>query len=105
MHLAQEVFQCPLGLIPHFYRVDVIKSMYFPDIECQCPLGLIPHFYKLHAQDMGKKDNYGVNALSGLYLISTALAIMIVLNIRYRVNALSGLYLISTSKQCLSILG
>ena len=30
MHLAQEVFQCPLGLIPHFYGDDkVIPSSQF----------------------------------------------------------------------------
>ena len=37
---------------------------------CQCPLGLIPHFYtkaQLEAVEVYK----GVNALSGLYLIST----------------------------------
>ena len=62
-------FQCPLGLIPHFYikkneefRNVVWVSMpsraytsFLPYIEpctgedvymeCQCPLGLIPHFY------------------------------------------------------------
>ena len=37
---------------------------------CQCPLGLIPHFYGMS----GRRDifiNFCVNALSGLYLIST----------------------------------
>ena len=38
------LFQCPLGLIPHFYAEEI------GDVEnviagCQCPLGLIPHFY------------------------------------------------------------
>ena len=37
---------------------------------CQCPLGLIPHFYKKNA-DIGGKNHGCVNALSGLYLIST----------------------------------
>ena len=38
---------------------------------CQCPLGLIPHFYWLQTKllERGEKS---VNALSGLYLISTA---------------------------------
>ena len=39
-------------------------------IRCQCPLGLIPHFYFIMIE-----ENYGdgicVNALSGLYIIST----------------------------------
>ena len=35
--------QCPLGLIPHFYKVIGLSEK---DINmCQCPLGLIPHFY------------------------------------------------------------
>ena len=37
-------FQCPLGLIPHFYpkryEVPITDKQWF-----QCPLGLIPHFY------------------------------------------------------------
>ena len=38
--------------------------------ECQCPLGLIPHFYR---DNNDEYDPAGpcVNALSGLYLIST----------------------------------
>ena len=38
---------------------------------CQCPLGLIPHFYEKKLTEVYKKTNFGVNALSGLYLIST----------------------------------
>ena len=39
-------------------------------IKCQCPLGLIPHFYAAEvAFDI--PDSLRVNALSGLYLIST----------------------------------
>ena len=38
---------------------------------CQCPLGLIPHFY-LDIVDITAIDSLtGVNALLGLYLIST----------------------------------
>ena len=40
----------------------------------------------------------GVNALSGLYLISTTYYNYNVEKIDYSVNALSGLYLISTEK-------
>ena len=39
-------------------------------VKCQCPLGLIPHFYVLYALRNGY-IRLGVNALSGLYLIST----------------------------------
>ena len=42
--------------------------------KCQCPLGLIPHFY-LPGDNRDHKltaVHYCVNALSGLYLISTS---------------------------------
>ena len=39
---------------------------------CQCPLGLLPHFYKaIVSPSIGRKEC--VNALSGCYLISTEL--------------------------------
>ena len=38
---------------------------------CQCPLGLIPHFYLLQSTLVRIKLLVCVNALSGLYLIST----------------------------------
>ena len=61
--------QCPLGLIPHFYKdvhrrfrrsrlcVNALSGLYLTStvrldceayakyVACQCPLGLIPHFY------------------------------------------------------------
>ena len=61
--------QCPLGLIPHFYLTLKSFSCYFISV-CQCPLGLIPHFYSELVLPK-HHDQYGVNALSGLYLIST----------------------------------
>ena len=61
--------QCPLGLIPHFYRWKGGKGT-CKQFVCQCPLGLIPHFYNSRMI-----SSYlwpiRVNALSGLYLIST----------------------------------
>ena len=39
-------------------------------VMCQCPLGLIPHFYARKECFMAFV-NFSVNALSGLYLIST----------------------------------
>ena len=85
--------QCPLGLIPHFYlKVMVLKPLKKPvsmpsraytsflhlhlcviqssQQVCQCPLGLIPHFY-LDGRSFLKQGWTCVNALSGLYLIST----------------------------------
>ena len=64
---------------------------------CQCPLGLIPHFYFDSPDGDYWGVKAGVNALSGLYLISTTYYNYNVEKIDYSVNALSGLYLISTS--------
>ena len=36
--------QCPLGLLPHFYKGEGV-IMRKIDNRCQCPLGLLPHFY------------------------------------------------------------
>ena len=38
---------------------------------CQCPLGLIPHFYRGYRVLKPSGQSPRVNALSGLYLIST----------------------------------
>ena len=86
--------QCPLALIPHFYWKDIVwiqhhlhvsmpsrayTSFLLPVsvskalmefIMCQCPLGLIPHFYRDCYHPLIQERNC-VNALSGLYLIST----------------------------------
>ena len=40
-------------------------------MQCQCPLGLIPHFYLKISKSQYAKFRTCVNALSGLYLIST----------------------------------
>ena len=63
--------------------------------RCQCPLGLIPHFYSVSSEP-GSSSSGCVNALSGLYLISTFSSHTGFPTHILRVNALSGLYLIST---------
>ena len=69
--LVKPMCHCPLGLIPHFY--DKEKSFdKVAYVKCQCPLGLIPHFYFLCNRRNQVVKRGGVNALSGLYLISTA---------------------------------
>ena len=63
------VCQCPHGLIPHFYAI-CCSIIYGAIYVCQCPHGLIPHFYV----NSGTRQNrvmIRVNALTGLYLIST----------------------------------
>ena len=62
--------QCPLGLIPHFYISMVRVYDHETSRLCQCPLGLIPHFYIVNFI-INDSDVRCVNALSGLYLIST----------------------------------
>ena len=63
------LFQCPLGLIPHFYFITSHSNLLYTDMF-QCPLGLIPHFYEKVVQDLLTWTTC-FNALSGLYLIST----------------------------------
>ena len=61
--------QCPLGLVPHFYTHH---SPYLgEETWCQCPLGLVPHFYLEKVVESCKSMSERVNALTGLYLIST----------------------------------
>ena len=45
------------------------KRSFIP--QCQCPLGLIPHFYLVSPPHQKGRKEISVNALSGLYLIST----------------------------------
>ena len=88
--------QCPLGLIPHFYNY-LVKKIRAYQYLCQCPLGLIPHFYFDSPDGDYWGVKAGVNALSGLYLISTDILTADSTAVRIKcVNALSGLYLIST---------
>ena len=63
--------QCPLGLIPHFYISTYLFLEWWVQSSCQCPLGLIPHFYARKGVFMTSTFDFSVNALSGLYLIST----------------------------------
>ena len=86
--------QCPLGLIPHFY-INPPSTLLHHIWRCQCPLGLIPHFYS-HWESTIAFQPSRVNALSGLYLISTGLSTGLCYDGKKCVNALSGLYLIST---------
>ena len=88
--------QCPLGLIHHFYlmiavittakrqnRVNALSGLYIISTNrltkkkreywssCQCPLGLIHHFYISLVISLATAAFFRVNALSGLYIIST----------------------------------
>ena len=145
------MYQCPLGLIPHFYALDALDITEM-GIVCQCPLGLIPHFYgdfteMVHACNFVSMPSraytsflpdiqFGfieafresVNALSGLYLISTrekeikmkiygevsmpsraytsflhGISYLVTPSGGNCVNALSGLYLISTKSNRVSL--
>ena len=65
-----------VGLIHHFYQVEVGKRNGITFV-CQCPLGLIPHFYGDIMLKSLMSELMCVNALSGLYLISTKKSIVL----------------------------
>ena len=88
------------GLAPMWsglYLISTYRRKLWINLQnmCQCPLGLIPHFYEA-LLSTAKGSEYCVNALSGLYLISTIILSGLQRPLRKSVNALSGLYLIST---------
>ena len=113
--------QCPHGLMPHFYIVMTVT--YSSKIDwCQCPHGLMPHFYMrrqtpllieflsvsmpsrayasfLRVSPVARRVlvAVGVNALTGLCLISTLYEKVISATVSPCVNALTGLCLISTN--------
>ena len=71
---------------------------------CQCPLGLLPHFYRVDISTRETCIKYCVNALSGCYLISTKpCGKSGGPPPQGCVNALSGCYLISTSPTLFSV--
>ena len=91
------------GLAPMWSGLYLISTekRFIPEMglwsACQCPLGLIPHFYFTpDGKYIEWTGTYCVNALSGLYLISTVIEFESFSTIFESVNALSGLYLIST---------
>ena len=50
---------------------NYFEEIGFSKEVCQCPLGLIPHFYIMKPFEIDGMESWCVNALSGLYLIST----------------------------------
>ena len=54
-----------------FLHWDFLVVGLTDDDMCQCPLGLIPHFYAVYELSGPGAVEWRVNALSGLYLIST----------------------------------
>ena len=89
------VCQCPHGLIPHFYALEASIFFGLDTGLCQCPHGLMPHFYDLNVFFYNLLHNC-VNALTGLYLISTWEKWDEDIEKAFCVNALTGLCLIST---------
>ena len=74
----------------------VLKELYRRTSKCQCPHGLMPHFYD-RCVDVYVNFGYGgVNALTGLCLISTGFTNGESIQSTRCVNALTGLCLIST---------
>ena len=67
---------CVYSLVPGVWHPVLISTPThtIPGVlhtRCQCPLGLIPHFYYNLGYSYKEIGNSRVNALSGLYLIST----------------------------------
>ena len=89
-----KVFQCPLGLIPHFYEREATEEDYSAvSFNALSGLYLISTWSKERSSASVIKC---FNALSGLYLISTKGCDPNVGDLINCFNALSGLYLIST---------
>ena len=112
--------QCPLGLIPHFYsdEIPVLDRMgYIVSMPSRAYTSFLPpegaeKVKRIYMVSMPSRaytsflrlcmDTHimfrilSVNALSGLYLISTRMALLQRRHMTVCVNALSGLYLIST---------
>ena len=63
------VFQCPLGLIPHFYMIAEWVTIHMLCVSM--PSRAYTSFLLSHLM-LRPTVSGGVNALSGLYLISTA---------------------------------
>ena len=92
-HLSRHSFNALTGLSCYALAGGIALS----STAFQCPLGLIPHFYDPNFHILNRVQ-VSVNALSGLYLISTKIATWQSRLKKSGVNALSDLYLISTRK-------
>ena len=64
-----KVCQCPLGLIPHFYQDDAVRRS--SSAYVSMPSRAYTSFLRNHTIQNRVTRNDCVNALSGLYLIST----------------------------------
>ena len=62
--------QCPLGLIPHFYNIRLIASLSMKTIVSM-PSRAYTSFLPVNTMSSFDSSQTCVNALSGLYLIST----------------------------------
>ena len=87
--------QCPLGLIHHFYLMYFLYGQNARTCVSM-PSRAYTSFLHIDAFWSSYDNSKGVNALSGLYLISTVHKTKQQITENGGVNALSGLYLIST---------
>ena len=70
-HKLKEHASMPSRAYTSFLLINHFRKLLSDEELCQCPLGLIPHFYFSTAIKPGSSFGIRVNALSGLYLIST----------------------------------
>ena len=61
--------QCPLGLIPHFYPVKLESFTRYKGVSM--PSRAYTSFLRFHSNGTSRMGISSVNALSGLYIIST----------------------------------
>ena len=87
--------QCPLGLISHFYEL-MYGEEFLKSFKVSMPSRAYISFLQATSCDHTQMQFRCVNALSGLYLISTMYRVELLWYKLPGVNALSGLYLIST---------
>ena len=85
-----------VGLIPHFYLIELLMYRDLSSL-CQCPLGLIPHFYLLAVCMVKIEELVSMPSRAYTSFLLTTLRSLIISMSVICVNALSGLYLISTN--------
>ena len=85
----------PSRAVTSFLHGDEIDLMYDDLSPCQCPLGLLPHFYKKYGAPSLKVNSVSMPSRAVTSFLQERYVIEKVVE-SCSVNALSGCYLIST---------
>ena len=94
------MYQCPFGLVLHFYKVKcALLRMTF---RYQCPFGLVLHFYRKGLIMLNiTVERVSMPSRAGTPFLQNAWVVEMIEDGR-SINALSGWYSISTGKQIIS---